>query len=248
MQQVDLGQYEKRVFSQNGEDGVLQAIFYAIGEKDRYYVEFGTSIGVQCNTRYLRECRHWNGLSMDARFEDQKINLHREFITAQNINSLFQKYNVPKQFDLLSIDIDFNDWHVWHAIDLSYQPRVVVIEYNASHLPFQDCVVLYDPNEMWDGTNYFGGSILAFYRLGAHKGYSLVHADSCGVNLFFLRNDVVDECKAKGVEFHSINDVQALYRPPTYGDGPMGGHVHDLLNRIYTDSSACLGKSFTFGH
>lgn len=241
---VNLAEFEKKTFSQNGEDGVLKAIFDMVGETNRYYVEFGAGNGDECNTRHLREYFNWSGLLMDAGRENQNINLHREFITSQNINFLFQKYSVPKEFDLLSIDIDFNDWHIWHALDISYRPRVVVIEYNGSHPPDQDRVVRYDPNELWDGTDYYGASILALFRLGSHKGYSLVYAESKGVNLFFIRNDIIDECKAKGIQFPSINDVIAIYHRPKYGNAPMGdhmgGHPQDHLDRAYTDSSACL--------
>src|SRR5580700_10783467 len=116
---INLREYEKKTFSQNGEDGVLEAIFNTIGKTNQYYVEFGAENGVECNTKYLRDHHNWSGLLMDAAYQDGSINLQREFITAENINALFQKYSVPKQFDLLSIDIDFNDWYVWHAIDSS---------------------------------------------------------------------------------------------------------------------------------
>jgi hypothetical protein len=101
---INLSEYERKVFSQNGEDGVLNAIFDAIGETNKYYVEFGTGNGDECNTRYLKNYRNWNGLLMDVEYEDRKINLNREFITAENINYLFQKYEVPKEFDLLSME------------------------------------------------------------------------------------------------------------------------------------------------
>jgi hypothetical protein len=131
---------------------------------------------------------------------------------------------------------------LWKAIDSSYQPRVVVIEYNASHLPHEDRIVVYNPYARWDGTNYFGGSILAFYNLGIHKGYSLVYADAKGVNLFFIRNDIIEKCKDKKIEFFSVNDVNSIYRRPKYNNGPFGGHPQDRLQRIYLDSLTCIGE------
>lgn len=235
---IDLGRYEEKVYSQNGEDGVLKKIFEIIGVTNQYYVEFGTENGSECNTRRLREQDKWNGLLMDGGYENQNINLRKEFITADNINYLFQKYNVPKQFDLLSVDVDFNDWYIWKALD-NYQSRVVVIEYNATHLPDEDRIVIYDPRR-WDGSNYFGASLLALYNLGISKGYSLVYADAKGVNLFFIRNDVIEACKVKGIEFFSINDVNAIYRYPAYSNGPNGGHPRDKLNRPYVDSLSIL--------
>ncbi len=176
---------------------------------------------------------------MDGGYQNSSINLQQEFITAENINQLFSKYNVPDEFDLLSIDIDFNDFYVWKAISARYRPRVVVIEYNAKHLPSEDCVVLYDPMACWDKTNYFGASLLALYNLGKEKGYSLIYADTRGVNLFFLRDDLVEKSE---VHFLNINDVTKIYNPPRYGAGPNGGHVQDPLNRGFIGSQLLLNQ------
>lgn len=238
---INLSEFEKKLFSQNGEDGVLKAIFDLIGVTNKYYVEFGTQNGCECNTRNLRENHFWKGLLMDGENENKEINLHKEFITAENINSLFDKYNVPNEFDLLSIDIDYNDWHVWQAIDSKlYRPRVVVIEYNSTHLPDKDLVVQYDELGQWDGSNYFGASILALYKLGNSKGYSLVYAEKRGVNLFFIRNDILKKSKENGIEFLHANDVNLIYRYPDYGKGPNRGHRADQFNRKYKKASQLL--------
>ena len=141
----DLTRYERKMsprnrgeYAQSGEDGVLEAIFALIGPTNRHYVEFGTQDGIQCNTRWLMKHRGWSGLLMDGSHENPSIGLAREFVTAGNVEELFRKYGVPAEFDLLSIDIDGNDYWVWRAIR-SYRPRVVVIEYNAS-LPCEPAV------------------------------------------------------------------------------------------------------------
>lgn len=228
---IDLSQYEKKLYSQNGEDGVILAIFNCIGTKNKYYVEFGAQDGNECNTHMLRELR-WNGLLMDGGYEIEDINLKKEFITQENINDLFNKYDVPLEFDLLSIDIDFNDFYVWNAINDKYKPRVVIIEYNAAHLPYEDKIVRYQPKGCWDGTIYYGASILAMKRLGNHKGYTLVYADSTGVNLFFIRNDIL---KQLNIDFKDQDDEIKLYRPADYYH--MGlSHSQDALNREFVSS------------
>lgn len=237
---IHLADYEKGVYSQNGEDGVIEKIFNVIGHGERYYVEFGTEAATECNTRYLKEKYNWWGLLMDGGHANSALNLHQEMITAENINQLFEKYYVPKEIDFLCIDVDFNDWYIWRAIETFYQPKVVMIEYNATHLPNEDRVIVYNAQGMWDGTNYFGGSILAFYNLGMSKGYSLVYANDNGVNLFFIRNDIIESCKAAGIEFASVNDVNAIYRAPRYGHGPRGGHIQDSFDRPYVESAALL--------
>lgn len=235
---LDLPNFEKRVYSQNGEDGVLEKIFEVLGIlNEGYYVEFGVHDGTECNTRYFRETYGWNGLLIDNGFENNSINLHKEFITAENINELFDKYNTPEEFDLLSIDIDFNDFHVWKALDSRFSPKVVIIEYNASHLPTEDLVVVYNASTTWDGSNYYGGSLLAFARLGKEKGYSLVNTDKLGVNAIFVRDDLI---AGNPSIFSNINNVEALYHAPQYGSGPRGGHTADPQHRCYQDSSGNL--------
>jgi hypothetical protein len=224
---LNLSKFEKKIFSQNGEDGVIEKIFQTIGVKNKYFVEFGVEDGAECNTRYLREVLGWTGLMMDGSHENCSINLRKEFITAKNINELLKKYGVPLGFDLLSIDIDYNDFYVWYAIK-NYRPRVVVIEFNATHLPEEDKVVIYNPNYMWDFTNYYGASILTLAKLGNLKGYTLVYVDRRGVNLFFIRSDIL-----KKFSFKNSGNVQKLYKSPKFGNGPNGGHREDHLHRQY---------------
>lgn len=212
---ANLNRYEYRVFSQNGEDGILQAIFSKIGRTNRYFVEFGVQDGNECNTRLLLK-KGWSGLWMDADTTNNS-RAKKEFITAENINHLFEKHSVPKQFDLLCIDIDGNDYWVWKAIT-QYQPRVVVIEYNSSVLPEQSLVMKYDPKHLWDETNYFGAGIKALAELGAAKGYTLVACDSRGINAFFVQSDLAKRHFAP-------KPPKELFRPPGFGVKENGNHI-----------------------
>lgn len=239
--EIDLRQFEKTIYSQNGEDGVIEAIFNFIGTESHYFVEFGGFDGYKMsNARALRDLQGWQGLMMDSVFEDLTINLQKEFITAENINTLFQKYDVPDNLDFLSIDLDFNDFYVWQSLDQKYKPRLVVVEYNATHPPDEDKVIKYDSSGCWDRSNYFGASILAFYNLAQKKGYSLVYAEQRGVNLFFIRNDLISICP---YTFKNINDVKKIYVNPKYGYGPNAGHIQDPLNREYVRSLDLLNDS-----
>lgn len=202
---ADLNFFEQSFDSQNGEDGILKIIFHKIGLTNKFCVEFGVHT-ITGNTVHLVK-NGWNYLWMDGEGDGKKIK--QEFINAENINSLFQKYNVPKEFDLLSIDIDSNDYWVWQAIN-NYYPRVVVIEYNASIPCHESKTVKYDPNLIWDGSNYFGASLLALKKLGDLKGYTLIACDKRGVNAFFVQNSLI------GDNF-KIKDIKDIYRPPHYG-------------------------------
>jgi hypothetical protein len=110
-------------------------------------------------------------------------------VTSANIETLLTTYQVPRDFDVLSIDIDGNDYWVWAAIN-QWQPRVVVIEYNSRFPPGQEWVMEEDPNRHWDGTHCVGASLASLTSLGNEKGYVLVGMNSKGINAFFLRKDL----------------------------------------------------------
>lgn len=210
-EEINLRPYEKRLISQNGEDGILQKIFGVIGTTNKYYIEFGAGNGhFGSNTKYLREKYGWKGLLLEGSCqENDAINLHRAFITAENICDLFRKYDVPEEFDLISVDIDGNDFYVWKSLAQCYRPRVVVIECN-KHFNFnEDAVMKYDPNYLWNRSEASGASVLALYNLGRKLGYSLIYHESEGVNLFFVRDDVLASVPAS---FVHTNDVKALYK------------------------------------
>jgi len=231
---IDLSLYEKRIFSQNGEDGVtiklLELIYHKAITDTKFYVEFGVESGVQCNTRILRENYKWKGLMMDGSNEKLDINLKKEFITKENICELFEKHNVPKHINLLSVDIDFNDYHVLKEILPKYKCDIIICEYNATHLANEDKVIQYDKNGKWDMTNYFGASLLAFNKLATHFNYILVYCENKGVNCFFIHNDII---QSKNLKFLNAGNVEKIYRKANYGCGPNGGHMQDTLNRKY---------------
>jgi hypothetical protein len=205
---LDLTAYERRIRSQNGEDGIIDAIFGLIGTTDRYFVEFGVALGWRCNTAYLAHRRGWQGLMMDGQVTSRSApEVREEFITAENIEGLFEKHGVPRVFDLLSIDIDGNDYWVWEAIK-HYEPRVVIVEYNATIPPTESCTIPYDPEFVWDRSSFCGASLLALARLGASKGYRLVCCDSSGTNAFFILESL---CPSR----LPPKSVEELYRTST---------------------------------
>lgn len=230
---MDLSAFESKVFSQNGEDGITMKLIDLIYQGDnnnKFYVEFGVENGNECNTRILREKYNWIGLQMDGNNENATINLKREFITKENIVELFKKYNVPQHINLLSVDIDFNDFYCLKEILKGYTCDIIICEYNATHLPHEDKIIIYDRNGRWDCTNYFGASLLSFVKLGEKYNYSLVYCNKNGVNCFFIHNDII---RSKNLQFENIGNIIKLYKPAGYSYGPNGGHPQDLRNRKY---------------
>lgn len=216
---------ERREFSQNGEDGILEAIFAMIETTNQFGVEFGVEDGTECNMRYLLKHKGWTGLLMDGGYDDPSVNLHREFITAENIEDLFRKYAVPEHFDLLSIDIDGNDYWVWKAIQ-HFHPRVVVIEYNAHIPPGVAKTIPYDPTFVWDKTDYYGASLLALKGLGETKGYTLLGTDKNGVNAFFIESSLVPGRFAPP-------KWPGTYHPPAFKGKTGNRHAPDPMQRTW---------------
>ncbi len=234
---LNLNRYERQVFSQNGEDGILEEIFNRIGTTNLFFVEFGVGNGTENNTAYLL-LKKWRGCWIEANSKstqkikakyNQQINekellLKEAMITAENVESIFNEMGVPREFDLLSIDIDGNDYYVWKAIN-QYKPRVVVIEYNSIFPPSLDWVIEYDPDFIWDGSSYSGASLHALEVLGKIKGYKLVSCDFRGVNSFFVRDDLVND------KFQSPFTAEMHYEEPKYASD-----IKHLLNRVLLSS------------
>lgn len=219
MVMIDLSKTENQVTSQQGEDGVIQALLNEIGITNRKAVEFGALDGLTDNTFQLKM------MSFDVfqiNGEARTNNVHEAWLTRENCNDVFAELRIPKEFDVLSIDIDFNDYYVWKA--LNYRPRILIMEYNASIPPTEARVVKYEPTRTWDGTNYFGASLLALDNLCKKKGYSLVYCESQGVNAFWVR----DDCMTENLRYLTVEEA---YQTPKYG-GNNGGHAESRETMI----------------
>jgi len=190
-----IGFHERRVYSQNMEDGILEFIFDNIGTTNKYYVEFGTENAVQCNTRLLWERDAWDGLLLDSAgvSTDTRV-IRNHFITVASIVPLFKQYSVPEDFDLLSLDIDFNDYYVTNAILQSgYRPRVIVVEVNRNWGPHESKTVRYKSHHVRERgcVSYWGMSQLAACRLMNRYGYVAVYTESQAVNSFFIHKEAL---------------------------------------------------------
>lgn len=186
--------FRKKIYSQYGEDGIIEYIFKIINPISRYYVEFGAWDGLKCsNTANLRINKNWKGLLLEGNKEKvestinrKEINLHHEIVNKNNINAIFKKYNVPTNFDLLSIDIDSNDYYVWENLT-DYKPRIVVIETNPGIKNDKPLCVIEDKANIYEKNNtgnYFGANLHAFYNLAKKKGYELLTVERW--NAFFI--------------------------------------------------------------
>jgi hypothetical protein len=215
---LQLGPYEMRGFSQNGEDGVIAEILRRTGVRERFFVEFGVETGREGNSVFLADVLGWQGLfiegdadmfrELSAKYAGQHaIRTVHSLVTPGNVESLFTSAGVPPEPDVLTIDIDGQDYWVWQALG-TFRPRVVVIEYNAE-LGCDRALVQLPDASGWDGSAYFGASIGAMRALAWEKGYVLVHTELTGINAFFVRKDLLGDRFAP--------EVQVSLRPrPNY--------------------------------
>ena len=174
-------------YSQDGEQEKLINVFDKIGIKYKVSVEFGAPDFISfSNTKFFMD-DGW-----DSKFIDNNPKVKgilKRHMTVDNINNIFDNLELPFDFDLLSIDVDGNDYWIWKA--LLYTPRVVVIEFNPCHAKNLSLTIKYDENFVFNKTRYFGASFTALEKLGKEKGYKLV--DATGLNMIFVLDEICDE-------------------------------------------------------
>ena len=218
---------EFKVYSKHGGDGILAFIFSKIGTTNRTFIEIGVEDGTECNTANLSLNFGWNGLMIDANdkwvaaarslFSSKlgekatKVKIVNSFINAENINQAFTMAGIKGDIDLLSIDIDSNDYWVWKSVSV-VNPRVVVMEYNSA-FGLNSFTIRYDPDFHYQKSYqksplYFGASLSAINKLAKEKGYTLVACDLHGHDAFFVRKDI-----ATGI-FKESSPEEAFYVNP----------------------------------
>ena len=196
----ELVKYRKQVTSQDGEDGIIEEIFKRLGIVKGHCVEFGAWDGKSlANTWDLWHNKKWQALLIechDKRFSDLEkeygvltnLKLVHAMVEVDGENSLtniLKRADYPKDFDLLSIDIDSVDYYVWESLK-EFTPKLVVIEYNPSIPPDMEIV-----DEI--GAVEFGASAAALYKLAISKDYVL--ATCTRSNMFFVHKSIFPELK-----------------------------------------------------
>ena len=203
---VDLSEIEFSVFSQFGDDGIIQYLIRNIEISNTIFVEFGVENYLESNTRFLLINNNWEGLVIDGSKENVDFikqdsiswkysltSLHA-FITKENINTLIQDAGFSGEIGILSIDIDGNDYWIWETIDV-INPIIVVVEYNSIFGKERSISIPYNRTfrrkEAHYSMLYFGASLPALCKLADKKGYYFVGSNSNGVNAYFVRKDMI---------------------------------------------------------
>lgn len=203
-----INDHEFTVFSQAGEDGIIQFLLRSVSVPRRIFVEFGVADYQEANTRLLALSGSWEGLVMDSsaanvasisrdpRYWRSGVKAVQAMVTRENINDLLTANGFSGEIALLSIDIDGNDYWVFEAVT-AVNPAIVIVEYNFRFGPDRAVVVPYDPSfdraRAHPSQIYFGASLSALCGLAQRRGYTFVGCNDFGVNAFFVRSDLVTD-------------------------------------------------------
>jgi len=199
---IDLREYAEKIWSQKGEDGIINKIFEVLKIEHGHAVELGAWDGIKYSNVYNLIRQGWSATLIEGDPEKYKIlcenmkqylsvtpvlrmvNLKQE----SNLGNILNSFGVPDDFGILSLDLDGCDYWIWR--DLQLNPKLVVVEYNSNWE--ESVTVPYRDEHIWDGTQYYGASATAFFELAKSRGYDLV-GHTPYANLFFLKSDLNNE-------------------------------------------------------
>jgi hypothetical protein len=201
--------FEFKIFSQWGDDGLIQYLIKNVRIENKIFVEFGVDDFSESNTRFLMMNNNWKGFVMDgseenmARLKNQpwfwrySLKTKAIFITRENINGLLAETGF-KNIGLLHIDLDGNDAHILAELDLNnLNPAILIMEYNAVFGKERAISVPYDKSFMRTEKHYsnlyFGASLAALTHIANNKGYGLIGCNLAGNNAYYVRKDLLNE-------------------------------------------------------
>lgn len=203
-----LWDYEFKVFSQWGEDGIIQHLTRHLRIENQTFIEFGVEDFTEANCRFLLVKDRWRGFVIDGSsdnirrlqssyfFWQYPLTGRASFITRDNVSELLEESGFEKNLGLLSIDIDGVDYHVLEALE-HWLPAIIIVEYNDVFGFTRPVTVPYDPlfvrSRKHSSNQYWGGSLPAFCHLAQARGYALVGTNSVGSNAFFVLRDLLND-------------------------------------------------------
>jgi hypothetical protein len=200
--------YEFKVFSQWGEDGIIQHLTRNLAISNRTFIEFGVEDFLESNCRFLLQKDLWQGFVIDGSadniqrlqasyfFWQTQLQAITSFITRENVAELLSCSGFDPEVGILSVDIDGVDYHVLQALG-DWRAAIVIVEYNDAFGWERPVTVPYDPTFVraakHPSNQYWGASLPAFDHLLRGRGYALVGTNSAGSNAFFVRRDLLNE-------------------------------------------------------
>lgn len=204
----EITDYEFKIYSQFGDDGIIQYLIKNISIENETFIEFGVENYSESNTKFLLMNNNWSGFVIDGSESNIKnikknkwfwkydLRCHHAFITKENINQILQKSGF-NNLGILHIDIDGVDYHILEAIDFTnLNPSVLILEYNSVFGVDRAITVPYDKSFVRTNAHYsnlyFGASLSALTYLANNKGYSLIACNTAGNNAYYVKNELLN--------------------------------------------------------
>ncbi|TRO63926.1 hypothetical protein [Christiangramia sabulilitoris] len=207
---VPLQNTEFKVFSQWGDDGIIQYLINYLSIENKTFVEFGVEDYLESNTRFLLMNNNWSGLILDG----SKSNIDKikrstiywkydliakhAFVTTENINELIKDEGIEGEIGLLHIDIDGNDYWIWKALEV-VDPIIMIVEYNSIYgskraitIPYSEDFYRFKAH--YSGL-YAGASLKAMCKLAEKKDYNFIGCNSAGNNAYFVKKGYSKDLK-----------------------------------------------------
>ena len=206
----DLSEVEFQVYSQWGEDGIIDWLVNKFPEIPKSFLEIGTENYKESNTRFLLVNKNWDGFIIEADKNSVKdiksqrvywrhnLTIENQFVDQNNINTIIKRINIPKKLGLLSLDIDGIDYWVLKKLSV-LEPSIVICEYNSLFGQKKAITVPYKKNYIRSNEHYsnlfYGASIKAFIDLLKKRNYFFIGTNSAGNNAFFVSQNIWKKAK-----------------------------------------------------
>lgn len=242
----DLSAHEFKVFSQWGEDGILQYLTRLVPVKNRTFIEFGVEDFFESNCRFLMMKDNWRGFVIDGSPENiermrasyfywrYQLRSTCAFITRDNVTALLEDSGFDKEVGILSVDVDGVDWYLLRELE-AWRAAIVVVEYNGMFGSRRAVTVPYDAGfyrtRAHASNVYYGASLPAFDDLLKQRGYALVGVNSMGSNAFFVRRDLLPATLPEV-------SVADCFRPTWFREG------RDANGKLLFESPSILARGF----
>lgn len=175
---------EKKVYSQNGEDGIIESILSFVASQNRYIPTAAIEIGASSKEAncLLLEKKGWNVLYFDS--HPDSSNIVKADLTPSNILNVLDQNDAPRFLGVLSVDVDYSTfWLTKRLYEYGMYASILwAIEYNGTKPYGSGYCVPRDDSRRWTGDDVFGASLDVFVDLMKH--HKLVYTN--GINGFFL--------------------------------------------------------------
>jgi len=237
---------EKSVYSQNGEDGIIEFLVNRLNSSNKILLEIGCANGKQNNSSYLCDKFNYTGLVIDGKYSEQEYKSYTKqfsnppkflkmMIEPEMADIILKELN-NKEPDFFSLDIDGIDYYITKELfDRGFRPKIIVVEYNSSFGPEKNITIKYERNfdrkknkirlgsralhkKMDRSRNYYGTSIMAWKKFFSRLEYKFLTVESNGTNAFFINPKYIE-----------IPDIETIYYKDNVGMKKIYGTWNELL-------------------